>query len=132
MTEIRGPTFDQMLPQRIEQTGRATSPSLAPPRTEGEFSRVLDEALSGSPPVRFSRHAEERIRSRGIQITPHEMDRLNQAVRIAEARGAKDSLVVSGPLSYVVDVPGRTVVTALYGEQARGHVFTNIDSAVVI
>lgn len=132
MTEIRGPTFDQILSQRVEQPGRLSSSPLAPSRTEGEFSRALDEALEGSPPIRFSRHAEERIRSRGIQITPHELDRLSQAVRIAEARGAKDSLVVSGPLSYVVDVPGRTVITALYGEQAKGHVFTNIDSAVVI
>lgn len=123
MTEIRGPTpAPQLTP----------SPARVLPQTQGDFGRALDEALAGAPPVRFSRHAEERIRSRGIQITPHELDRLSQAVRIAEARGAKDSLVVSGPLSYVVDVPARTVVTALYGEQARGHVFTNIDSAVVI
>ena len=132
MTGIRGPTLDQMLSHGVTQTGRPPSQAPAPSRAEGEFSRVLEKALDSSPQVRFSRHAEERIRSRGIQITPHELDRLNQAVRIAEARGAKDSLVVSGPLSYVVDVPGRTVVTALYGEQARGHVFTNIDSAVVI
>ena len=132
MTEIRGPTLGQMRPPPVEQTGRSSSTPFAPTRAEGGFSRVLDEVLESSPTVRFSRHAEERIRSRGIQITPHELDRLNQAVRIAEARGAKDSLVVSGPLSYVVDVPGRTVVTALYGDQARGHVFTNIDSAVVI
>ncbi|MEZ4649009.1 MAG: TIGR02530 family flagellar biosynthesis protein [Candidatus Eisenbacteria bacterium] len=132
MTEIRGPTFSQAFAHGVEQVGRGSPQGATSTRATGEFSRVFDEALQGSPPVRFSRHAEERIRSRGIQITPHELDRLNQAVRMAEARGAKESLVVSGPLSYVVDVPGRTVVTALYGEQARGHVFTNIDSAVVI
>ena len=72
-----------------------------------------------------------RARKRaGEQLAPiAELAKLGRAVQLAEAKGAKESLVVSGPLSYVVHVPSKTVVTALYGEQ---QVFTNIDSAVVL
>jgi flagellar operon protein len=80
--------------------------------------------------VRFSKHAAERIQSRGIQITPADLEKLGRAVQLAGAKGARESLVVAGPMSYVVHVPSRTVVTALYGEQQQ--VFTNIDSAVVL
>lgn len=124
MTEIRGPTVGPLQPA-------TTAPSAGAGRAaeNGGFAKVLQEELSAPSAVRFSRHAAERIQSRGIQITPAELAKLGRAVQIAEAKGAKDSLVISGPLSYVVHVPSKTVVTALYGEQ---HVFTNIDSAVVL
>lgn len=123
MTEIRGPTIGHLQPttKTPTTTGR--------PVESGAFAQVLQEELSAPAAVRFSRHAAERMQRRGIQITPAELAKLGRAVQIAEAKGAKDSLVVSGPLSYVVHVPSKTVVTALYGEQ---QVFTNIDSAVVL
>lgn len=116
------------------------SPGLAPSAARGaspiaperSFETALNEALVEPKPVRFSRHAEERIRTRGIALSPADITRLGQAVDEAANRGAKDSLVLSGSLAYVVNVPSRTVVTALYGNETRGHVFTQIDSAVVI
>ncbi len=111
-------------------TGRPSPP----PRTTGAggFGRMLDGAIGASRPVRFSAHAADRVRSRGIHLTPADLDRLARAVDLAEARGGRESLVISPSLAYVVNVPGRTVVTALSGDQARGSVFTQIDSAVVL
>lgn len=99
---------------------------------EPSFDTHLSEALDSPRELRFSKHAEARLRSRGIALSAGDLQKLGEAVNSAEARGARDSLVLSGSLAYVVNVPSRTVVTALYGEQSRGQVFTNIDSAVVI
>ncbi len=127
------------LPNTIGGLGPASpSPGLAPSAARGatpigeSFESELSQALAEPKAVRFSRHAEERIRTRGIALSPTDVTRLGQAMDEAASRGAKDSLVLSGSLAYVVNVPSRTVVTALYGNEARGHVFTNIDSAVVI
>ncbi len=131
---------------RVDGSSRAAGPR-TPTRTDpASFARTFETALTSatsaatsaatptapSTAVRFSRHAEERIRARGIQITPNELERLAQAIDDAAARGAKDSLVLSPGLAFVVNVPSRTVVTALGSDQTRGHVFTNIDSAVVL
>ncbi|MCA9730158.1 MAG: hypothetical protein KC729_20910 [Candidatus Eisenbacteria bacterium] len=124
MTEIRGPT-----PFPIGTSSSPARPS-APAANGTGFAEAFQEALAAPTAVRFSRHAAQRIQSRGIQITPAELAKLGRAMQLAEAKGAQESLVVSGPLSYVVHVPSRTVVTALYGEQQQ--VFTNIDSAVVL
>ncbi len=139
MTEIRGPTFTipTRQPTGVEQPGsagniRPSGQTSGSDSVSTPFDRVLQSELRSEAPIQFSRHAQDRIRARGIQITPHEMDRLGQAVEMAAQRGAKDSLIVSGPLSFVVDVPGRTVVTALSADQSQGHVFTKIDSAVVL
>lgn len=99
---------------------------------QGGFIAEFEAALGKPAPVRFSRHAAERIQARGIQLTSHELERLSAAVEKAGAKGARGSLVVSGALAYLVDVPERTVITALSGDQVHGQVFTNIDSAVVI
>jgi flagellar operon protein len=123
MTEIRGPTVAPLSP--VTAAHPATRATVG-----GGFAEAFREALAAPQAVRFSRHAAERIQSRGIQITPAELAKLGRAVQLAEAKGARESLVVSGPLSYVVDVPSRTVVTAVYGDQQQ--VFTNIDSAVVL
>lgn len=101
-------------------------------RPLGVFSEVFEAALAAPTPVRFSRHAAERIQARGIQLTARELERLSAAVEKAGAKGARGSLVVSGALAYLVDVPERMVITALSGDQVHGQVFTNIDSAVVI
>jgi flagellar operon protein len=110
----------------------SSSRQIAGPGTD--FGIALDHALTAPAPVKFSRHAEERIRSRGIAMTPVDLDRLGRAVDAAAAKGSKDSLVVSGALTFVVNVPSRTVVTAMPTGAGSGstQVFTKIDSAVLL
>jgi flagellar operon protein len=110
-----------------EGAGASGAPEAAP-----AFEQVLGEAMNPPAPVSFSRHAAERIHSRGIHLSEGDLTRLGRALDLAAARGARDSLVLSDSLAYVVNVPSRTVVTALYGDQAKGSVFTRIDSAVVL
>ena len=99
-------------------------------RTEtnpGGFKQLLDETE-----LRFSHHAELRMKQRGITLKPEQLESIKSAIDQAEAKGAKDSLVVMQDLAMIVNVPSRTVVTAMSGQSMQHNVFTQIDSAVVI
>jgi flagellar operon protein len=50
----------------------------------------------------------------------------------AEAKGAKESLVLVDDVALVVSVKNRTVITAVDRQHLKENVFTNIDSAVVV
>jgi flagellar operon protein len=94
------------------------------------FDQVLDAQLQRES-IRFSKHAAGRMESRGIQFSTEEIHRLQSAVDRANARGARDSLVLLGETALVVSVRNNTVVTVMDKEGLKGNVFTNIDSAVI-
>ncbi len=100
-------------------------PAAGGPRFGDVLARTLEE-------VRFSQHAAERLRARGIQLGPDEARRLAAGVERAAAKGARDSLILLGDLAFIVSVKNRTVVTAVDGPRLREGVFTNIDSAVLV
>ncbi|MDZ7373508.1 MAG: flagellar protein [candidate division KSB1 bacterium] len=95
----------------------------------GPFAEVLRKELEE---VRFSAHAQQRMALRGIQLTAEDQARLREAVNRAEAKGARDSLILLRDMAFVVSVRNRTVITALDGPSLREGVFTNIDSAVIL
>lgn len=82
--------------------------------------------------LKFSHHAEQRLQQRGIQLQPDQLERIASAVDQAAAKGAKDSLVLFQDIAMIVSVPNRTVVTAMDGHSMKEHIFTQIDSAVVV
>lgn len=82
--------------------------------------------------LKFSHHAEQRLEQRGIRLEPEQLDRIANAVEQAAAKGAKDSLVLYRDIAMIVNVPNRTVVTAMDGQAMKEHIFTQIDSAVVV
>jgi flagellar operon protein len=88
-------------------------------------------AAAGSEPLRFSRHALERVQRRGIQLDPSTLSRLHEGVGRAAGKGSRDSVVLVDGTAFVVSVGSRTVVTAVGAQHMREHVFTNVDSAVI-
>lgn len=92
------------------------------------FANVLKSKVEG---LRFSAHAQTRIKSRKIEITPLILDKLEKAVSNVAVKGGKDSLVLMENLAFIVNIPNRTVITAMDGENLRENIFTNIDSAVI-
>jgi len=94
-----------------------------------DFATVL-ERVQGD--LKFSRHALQRLQTRNITLTPGVVDRLQDAVERAASKGARDSLILMDELAFVVSVKNRTVITAMDGESIKEHVFTNIDSAVIV
>ncbi|WP_123040045.1 TIGR02530 family flagellar biosynthesis protein [Cohnella candidum] len=109
------------------QGTRATAKSAGTPNGGISFRELLNRQE-----LKFSHHAEQRLQQRGIVLNTDQLDKIAGAVDQAAAKGAKDSLVLYRDIAMIVNVPNRTVVTALDGTSMKEHVFTQIDSAVVV
>lgn len=122
-------SIGQLYPNAVSQATTRRTPVQQPVSTSGNpsFQKLLQEQF-----VRFSHHAEVRLKERGIQLKPEQLDKLSQAIDKVAAKGAKDALMILGGNGLIVNVPNRTVVTALDGNAMNEHVFTQIDSAIVI
>jgi flagellar operon protein len=90
-----------------------------------------DLLKSKTEDLKFSAHASSRLKSRGIEVTPDVMGKLEKAVEGAEGKGAKDSLVIVKDLAFIVNIPNRTIITAMDGDSIKDNIFTNIDSTVI-
>ena len=112
----------------LPTASRPTAPSAAP------FGEIFRETLekAESPEVKFSAHALDRLRERNVHLTGHDLEQIRTAVDKAAAKGSRESLLLKPDLALVVNVPNRTVITALTGNGMRDHVFTKIDSAVLL
>jgi flagellar operon protein len=95
------------------------------------FSEVLRQEID-SREIKFSGHAEMRMRTRNISLSQSEMMRLSDAVNRAEEKGARESLILMDKLALIVSIKNRTVITAVDEERMKQNVFTNIDSAVIV
>ena len=82
--------------------------------------------------VQFSKHAMQRMQTRGVEMTPGLLSNLNQAVDKARMKGSKDVAVISDKSVFIVNVPNNTVITTMNGLEMKENIFTNIDSAVLI
>ena len=124
-------TIDQIyFPNPVQPVGRPTQPTGQPVKPVGDspFAKVLEQSQG----VKFSQHAQDRLKARNIAFSADQMQQLEGAVNSVAQKGGKDSLVMMGDAALVVSVKNRTVVTAMDRSQMKGNVFTNIDSAVVI
>lgn len=120
-------------PQPIQPPSRQTSTKQVQEKASGgesAFAKILENKLP-SQGVKFSQHAQERLKARGINLTETDMKKLEGAVDSVAQKGGRDSLVMLGDAAFVVSVKNRTVVTAMDKTQMAGNVFTNIDSAVI-
>ena len=109
---------------------QAQAPSCTTPGSS--FDDVLKAELNVNGDVRFSAHAQRRMNSRGVSLTPNDQARITRAVDTAAAKGSRESLLLMERVALVVNVPNRTVVTVVPHGEAKDSVFTNIDSAVVV
>lgn len=95
---------------------------------ERSFNKVLEKELSQ---LKYSKHAQQRLESRNMELNDTDRSKIEQAVNRAEQKGSNDSLVFLRDMAFIVNIKNRTVVTAIDRENLRENVFTNIDSAVV-
>ncbi|MBE5950138.1 MAG: flagellar protein [Lachnospiraceae bacterium] len=130
--------FDVKQRYSIEQmqgtltNNRKTSTTAAVLRQQGRsFEEILEQTRAGAAEeLKFSKHANERLISRNIDLSTEQKERLCQAVKSAEAKGIKESLVMMDNLAFIVNVKNSTVITAVTGEEER--IFSNIDGAVIV
>ncbi|WP_072912369.1 TIGR02530 family flagellar biosynthesis protein [Desulforamulus aeronauticus] len=96
------------------------------------FEELLQREVAQQQEVKLSAHATKRLQERNISFNQEDLTKINQAVQQAAAKGAKDSLLLYRDLALVTSITNRTVITAIDGKSMADHVFTNIDSAVII
>lgn len=107
----------------IDYTSGSTSKKIEP---QNSFESLFKEEINK---VKFSNHAVKRLETRNIHLNDNELSKIQNAVEAAEAKGSKDSLVMMDNTAFIVNIPNRTVVTAVPVEESNS-VFTNIDSVV--
>jgi len=110
---------------RTQRTVPSAQPATAAVRQH--FADMLRDNL-----VRLSHHAEERLQQRGIDLSEEQLEKIRSAIDKAERKGAKESLMLMNDLALIVNVKNKTVVTAMDTKAIDDHVFTQIDSAVII
>ena len=121
--------------QTVAEKGNVEKPMT---KIGADFERLLKEQLDKNSGIdkngglQFSKHAKERVAQRGIELTPKLMTDLNNAVDKASKKGAKDIVVFDMLNAFIVNVPNKTVVTTMSGNEMRDNVFTNIDAAVIL
>ena len=96
------------------------------------FQDVLEQVGRSRENVSFSKHANERLLSRNIQLSDSQMERLNDGVQQAKQKNINESLVMMDNLAFIVNVKNNTVITAMDQESNDSNVFTNIDGAVIV
>ena len=82
--------------------------------------------------VKFSKHADTRLRQRDIQLTDEQISRLNEGAQKASLKGIKESLVLLDDLAFIVNTENKIVVTAMSQAANDENIYTNIDGAVII
>ena len=98
------------------------------------FQEILEQRTTqetaGS--LKFSKHALGRLSDRNIELSEGQLERLNDGARKAGQKGIRDSLVIVDQLAFIVNVPTRTVVTAMDSTETTENIFTNINGAVIM
>ena len=114
--------------------GKADKKQAVTESVESSFQSILEqraEEVKGQP-LKFSKHANERLNSRNIQLSNSQMNRLETGVEQAREKKIKDSLVMVDDLAFIVNVKNNVVVTAMNQEDTKEQIFTNIDGAVIM
>lgn len=116
---------DQFLIQKNPSGGKKTDVSF-----EEILKQKKEQTRTGS--LKFSKHASMRLENRNINLTNEQNSRLESGVQKASEKGINESLVIVDSLAFIVNVPSKTVVTAMEQSEAGDNIFTNIDGAVII
>lgn len=98
------------------------------------FEEILKQKqdVTGSSELKFSKHASMRLNDRHINLSEEQNERLENGVLKASEKGINESLVILDSLAFIVNVPNRTVVTAIDQSESNDNIFTNIDGAVIV
>ena len=114
---------DTYLKKGIKESGKTA---------EISFDEVLRAKQNALDPLKFSKHAANRLNDRGISLSADQSKRLADGVSKAGEKGINESLVLVDSLAFIVNVPNKTVVTAIDQADTGENIFTNIDGAVIV
>lgn len=128
-------SIDQIAGQLLNQNISNVSQN-----SEISFEEVLNKTRSiaeiltehKSSELKFSKHADNRLVERNINLSEDQMARLKEGASRASAKGIKESLVILDKYSFIVNTKNNTVITAMDQDYEDENIYTNIDGAVII
>lgn len=98
------------------------------------FKDILNEKFQKEKvdnEVVFSKHANERIIERNIDVSADVTDKLNEAAEQAKDKGLKNVLVMIDNQAFIISTMNNKVITAVNSNDLKENIFTNIDGAVI-
>lgn len=127
-------SIEQLQNQYLNQAGKSGNAQNV--TKEGQsFQNILKQQTGQKEDlseVKFSKHAVNRLQDRNIELTGGQLERLKEGTRKAGEKGISESLVIVDRLAFIVNIPNRTVVTAMDQTETNENIYTNIDGAVII
>lgn len=127
-------SLDQMADVYLQKTNNISQRSQIREQ-ELSFQQILEqtsERKSLAETVTFSKHANERLASRNINLDAVQMERLNKGIMQAKEKSINESLVMMDNIAFIVNIKNNTVVTAMDQSSNDSNIFTNIDGAVIV
>ena len=125
--------IEQLQDQYLKQQKASASQKLPQGMS---FEEILQkqqvQSTQTTEPVKFSKHAANRLSDRKIELTDEQLERLNDGTKKAGQKGIRDSLVLVDQLAFIVNTKSNTVITAMDQTEADENIYTNIDGAVII
>lgn len=122
-------SIDQIAGQYLNNTGKTSTQTNVTPGMS--FEEILRKQATIKEALKFSKHADNRLAERNINLTGEQMQRLEDGANKARQKGIQESLVLVDELAFIVNIKNNTVVTAM-NQGENDAVFTNIDGAVII
>lgn len=123
-------SIEQITGQYLVQKKKSAGGSAS----EISFEEILrqKQEISDGSELKFSKHAAMRLNDRHINLSQEQSERLENGVSRANEKGIQESLVILDSLAFIVNVPNRTVVTAMEQGESGNQIFTNIDGAIIV
>jgi len=97
--------------------------------SNNSFLSILE---SKNEEIKFSKHANNRLMDRNINLSTTQLERLNAAKEMSSQKGIKNSLVLVDDYAFIMNVPSSTIITAMDKNETKNNVFTNIDGAIIV
>lgn len=95
------------------------------------FKDILDKATK-SQEIKVSNHAQQRLQQRNIVLDQRDLDKLQNAMKNAEKKGAREAVLFYKDTAFVTSIRNNTIITAVDSKGTEENIFTNIDSAVIV
>ncbi|MEC2076974.1 TIGR02530 family flagellar biosynthesis protein [Metabacillus fastidiosus] len=94
------------------------------------FKTVLHEVQKEQ--LKISKHAQERLIGRKIDISTEQWNSIEQKVQEAHKKGVNDSLVIINDAALIISAKNNTVITAMNLDEAKSQIFTNINGTIIM
>lgn len=99
---------------------------------QNDFKQLLQTQFHKSSELKMSKHAQQRMDLRGIEISAEKWMTIQEKVSEAKQKGIKDSVVITKDAALIVNAQNDTVITVLNREEAQSQIFTNINGTILI